>query len=586
MPTWRGTLTSIDEASQGQLRNLKALFDYLDVVLPNSISVWVRLHPLIRGALDLSQYARLKTFPDDVEPYEHLARCDALVTDYSSVLFDFATTGRPIFLFTPDAEVYRKERDFCIDIGSLPFEMIVTPEVLALRLSSLANDNEYSSSDLQHFLHKFCRLDNGGSTEDLCVQYFLGESKVEVREVIPDTKKKNILLFGGAFLNNGITTSVKTLVSLIDKERFNILLWVDAKAGERNALEYFRSLDDCVSFIPTGNWLAVSPFEAIRVLARDVFGHSWEFGDRFNKLVWQREWRRLFDCAKLDVLVHFSGYERRISFLLSICSIRKIIFVHNEMSEEIQRKGVDARALVSAYRTADAIALVREGLDEKFNASVMDISGKVEFVPNTLKLNCRKLSNEPLFDAIAAHCAPEVKAHLRHLLEREAAFRFLNVGRFSLEKGQERLIQAFERVWKEFPACQLFVIGGYGPIYESLLQRVRDSPARAEIFLAKGSSNPFPIFARMSALVLSSYYEGRPLSIYESFALNLPVISTDIPGPAELLRRGYGLVVENSVEGLVEGMKAALRGEIPQRPYDFEAHNRFALEQFYKAVGR
>jgi CDP-glycerol glycerophosphotransferase len=121
--------------------------------------------------------------------------------------------------------------------------------------------------------------------------------------------------------------------------------------------------------------------------------------------------------------------------------------------------------------------------------------------------------------------------------------------------------------------------------YKEILHYARASAAGEAIFVILGSSNPFPLFGRMDAFVLSSDYEGRPLVLYEAFALGLSVISTDIPGPAEVLNEGYGLVVENSVEGLVRGMQVALRGEVPQRPYDFEAHNRSALERFYKAVG-
>lgn len=72
--------------------------------------------------------------------------------------------------------------------------------------------------------------------------------------------------------------------------------------------------------------------------------------------------------------------------------------------------------------------------------------------------------------------------------------------------------------------------------------------------------------------------------LFESLALGVPIVSTNIPGPAELLSQGYGLVVDNSVEGLVEGMLAAIAEEVPYRNYDIKEHNRFALSQFEKLV--
>ncbi|MEQ6898930.1 CDP-glycerol glycerophosphotransferase family protein [Microbacterium sp. KR10-403] len=53
-------------------------------------------------------------FPDAAEV---MTTADALVTDYSSVMFDFTVTGRPIFFFTPDMEHYRgRLRDFYFDL--------------------------------------------------------------------------------------------------------------------------------------------------------------------------------------------------------------------------------------------------------------------------------------------------------------------------------------------------------------------------------------------------------------------------------------------------------------------------------------
>ena len=88
----------------------------------------------------------------------------------------------------------------------------------------------------------------------------------------------------------------------------------------------------------------------------------------------------------------------------------------------------------------------------------------------------------------------------------------------------------------------------------------------------------------MDVFVFSSFYEGIGLVLYESFSLGIPVVSTDIPGPSELLNQGYGLVVENSIEGLAKGMEAALRNEIPQKRYNIDAHNKNALEQFYNIL--
>lgn len=61
-----------------------------------------------------------------------MAASDALITDYSSVMFDFSVTGRPMFFFTPDMSHYRgRLRDFYFDLGErAPGPLVHTQEQL------------------------------------------------------------------------------------------------------------------------------------------------------------------------------------------------------------------------------------------------------------------------------------------------------------------------------------------------------------------------------------------------------------------------------------------------------------------------
>ena len=75
-------------------------------------------------------------------------------------------------------------------------------------------------------------------------------------------------------------------------------------------------------------------------------------------------------------------------------------------------------------------------------------------------------------------------------------------------------------------------------------------------------SNPFSILKKCDYFILSSLYEGLPMSIMEALILDKPVICTNIDGPRKFLEQGYGYIVDNSVAGLFKGMKDAFDGEI------------------------
>ena len=114
----------------------------------------------------LAQYAgsservlNVSRYPD---AQDLLAISDVLVTDYSSMFFDFAATGRPIIFFPYDLEEYRDEvRGFYFDLQA------EAPGPLARRVEDLV---EYVRGADQlpgyaEFVHRHCPHDDGHASE-------------------------------------------------------------------------------------------------------------------------------------------------------------------------------------------------------------------------------------------------------------------------------------------------------------------------------------------------------------------------------------------------------------------------------------
>jgi CDP-glycerol glycerophosphotransferase len=108
-PTYRDHLSSGDRYRQGPLLDLRAVGE----ALGEEYALLFRRHRLMVGLPTAPGVLDVSLFPDATEL---LLAVDVLVTDYSSAVFDFATTGRPLIFFTPDLEVYRDQvRGFSID---------------------------------------------------------------------------------------------------------------------------------------------------------------------------------------------------------------------------------------------------------------------------------------------------------------------------------------------------------------------------------------------------------------------------------------------------------------------------------------
>ena len=97
--------------------------------------------------------------------------------------------------------------------------------------------------------------------------------------------------------------------------------------------------------------------------------------------------------------------------------------------------------------------------------------------------------------------------------------------------------------------------------------------------------NPYPILKKCNLFVLSSYYEGLPMTIMESLILNIPILSVDIEGPRAFLSQGYAYLVEESKQGLLEGMQKYMKKDMPEcKKFDAEEFNQKAIEEFYNLL--
>ncbi|MDQ1010455.1 CDP-glycerol glycerophosphotransferase [Streptomyces sp. V4I23] len=112
---------------------------------------------------------------------------DALVTDYSSVMFDYANLDRPIVVHAPDWEIYRAVRGVCFDLlsgapGDTPGAVTRSTDEL-IRVFTDGTWNSAANAGLRAaFRARFCAFDDGRAAERVVRHVLLGE-----RELLPVT---------------------------------------------------------------------------------------------------------------------------------------------------------------------------------------------------------------------------------------------------------------------------------------------------------------------------------------------------------------------------------------------------------------
>ena len=139
---------------------------------------------------------------------------------------------------------------------------------------------------------------------------------------------------------------------------------------------------------------------------------------------------------------------------------------------------------------------------------------------------------------------------------RKKSFHIVLIGRLlDSAKGQKRLITAVSKLHNKGYDISLALVGG-GRDEKMLKEEIKNCKADDYITMTGNQLNPYPYIKEADLLVCASYFEGYNLTVAEALILGVPVLSTNCTGPNEILDSGkYGLIVENSEEGLYSGIK-------------------------------
>jgi CDP-glycerol glycerophosphotransferase len=138
--------------------------------------ILLRLHYLIANSIDVSTY---KNFVFDFSNHNDIRDLyiisDLLITDYSSVFFDYLCLKRPIIFYTYDIETYRDQlRGFYFDFEKeAPGPLVKTTDHLIEAIEQIGIGSERPSEALLNFHKKFCKLESGNSSKRVVNSVFL-----------------------------------------------------------------------------------------------------------------------------------------------------------------------------------------------------------------------------------------------------------------------------------------------------------------------------------------------------------------------------------------------------------------------------
>ncbi|MBP3577035.1 MAG: CDP-glycerol glycerophosphotransferase family protein [Lachnospiraceae bacterium] len=583
-PAWRKNTPEAGKKVRSE--EFMAYLSEWDASLTESQIVYVKQYHTNRLSLDFSGFRHIHPFPENCGMYEFLAAADILVTDYSGVMFDYALTGRKIVLFVPDKEYFEQTRGIHFSLDELPFPQVSTVRDLVAEIGSQKN---YDDSELRE---KYCAYEKENMAELLCRRFIFNERTEKIPEQeVPYNGKKNVLIYMGGFEKNGLTTAGVNLLNTLDREKNNYAV-IYCFNSVKDRQESVNVLPDKVARIGFYHFRALTFAEQIPYMMwRGVRNIPYSFVANVMEKLSVRGAARLMGGCRVDTVVQFTGYNDEMIGIMEHMPCNRVIYVHNDMEQEIKHRANANKGLLShAYHAYDHVAVVTEDVMPpaqriaECNKEKDIKEAHITWCKNVLDHNrIRRMGAETLmFDDSTVINHPE--AQLREVLDGKKKI-FVSVGRFSIEKGHERLIKAFESLHKEQPDTALLIIGGHGNLWNATVKQAEESSCPEDIYLVRFMSNPFPLLKQCDYFVLSSLYEGFGLVLVEADVLGVPCFSTDIVGPRRFMKKYGGLLVEDSEQGILAGMRLCMEGKIPEKlDIDYDQYNREAIAQFESVI--
>ena len=216
------------------------------------------------------------------------------------------------------------------------------------------------------------------------------------------------------------------------------------------------------------------------------------------------------------------------------------------------------------YAAFDGILACSDGCKERFLSCMPRLRDRV-----TTLYNCHDFESIRSQAEEAAVSLPKERVNI------------VTVARLGREKGVPRAIEALAQLKNANYHYYIVGDGIQRPLVEAAIAKYG---LQDRVTLVGEMKNPYGYVKAADLLLIPSVSEAAPMVIGEAACLGTPVLTTETSSAREMVEAtGYGWVVENSIEGIAQGLERFLQN--PQKPAFPPPDNEKALEQLAAIIG-
>ena len=347
--------------------------------------------------------------------------------------------------------------------------------------------------------------------------------------------KKNVLFVVDERRMGGVSVLLSDILKKINIKKYNIDVMVLHNNGE-----YLDNLDKSINIIYGSRFFRCIDYTLSEVLhgknILNIFNKLYLIFLMKTKLIGKKIIKERKKCL-------YREYDVEIAFKDGFCalftaygnSLKKYHWLHTD------------------YSMYDCTANYKELFDEVF-----PMFDKIIGISNSVLDRFKEKYNIKKTDVIYNLVDEDgiIKKSNNQAVEYDNKINLISVGRIHNMKGYDRLIEVMNRLNTDglLDDTVLRIIGD-GPDFGLVKDLIERYGLEEKVILTGRMRNPFPYVKASDAFLMCSRYEPFGLVVLEAMLLKVPVISCNVASIREIMDEKYGMIVDNSEDGLYAGIK-------------------------------
>lgn len=325
-PTWKGKqYSNPDTSTELYFRLMEKVEKNVDT---NEYQILVKPHQIVyKHIVEKGEKITNKFIPATIDTNEILSIVDILISDYSSIYFDYLASRKPILFYIPDLQDYQEQRGLYFGLDKLPGPITQNLDELGGLLKNLPAALAPYKEKYERERKWACGNDDGKVCERV-IEKIIVQQDFSGLITCDHKSKKKILLYSGDLQPGKTRSDLENWINSLNYDKYDVTLIVPHTATE-NVLDWIRSVDSRVRVLRRTGKIAVTAnnYKNADILEKELISEKEYKQDKKAELIelCKIEMRRTVGQIHFDYVMDFSGCSVYYQNLFSVLQGAEIV---------------------------------------------------------------------------------------------------------------------------------------------------------------------------------------------------------------------------------------------------------------------